>query len=165
LKAEYQQKLSALQQQQKAVRKKIGQLRKMRKGAVDKLIQPLHELAFSHIDCLECAHCCKTTGPLFTTRDIERISAHLRLKPARFINQYLRTDEDNDHVLVQLPCPFLDEQNYCGIYEVRPKACREYPHTDRKNQQGILSLTQKNSSICPAVAEIFENLIKSSTVA
>jgi Fe-S-cluster containining protein len=25
------------------------------------------------------------------------------------------------------------DDNKCSIYEVRPKACREYPHTDRKN--------------------------------
>ena len=131
----------------------------MRKGEVDNLIHPLHKSAFEHIDCLECANCCKTTGPLFSSRDIERISSHLSLKPADFIQQYLQIDEDNDHVLQQLPCPFLDEHNYCGIYEVRPKACREYPHTDRKNQQGILSLTQKNTTICPAVAATLEQLI------
>ncbi len=34
------------------------------------------------------------------------------------------------------PCPFLGDDNYCSVYEARPKACREYPHTDRKNGAG-----------------------------
>jgi Fe-S-cluster containining protein len=50
------------------------------------------------------------------------------------------------------------EDNTCQIYEHRPKACREYPHTNRKNMQGIMALTQKNAVICPGVAQIMEKL-------
>nr|MDK7631844.1 YkgJ family cysteine cluster protein [Globicatella sanguinis] len=77
-------------------------------------------------------NCCKTTGPLFTQKDIERLAKVFRMKPSLFIEKYLRIDEDNDYVLQQLPCPFLDSENYCLVYEDRPKACKEYPHTDRK---------------------------------
>lgn len=45
---------------------------------------------------------------------------------------YLRVDEDNDKVFKSMPCPFLGEDNLCSIYDIRPKACREFPHTDRK---------------------------------
>ena len=75
-----------------------------------------------------------------------------------FIDKYLRLDEDNDLVLQKVPCAFLGKDNYCSIYEFRPKACREYPHTDRANQRGILKLTEKNAKICPAVADIFIQL-------
>lgn len=68
-------------------------------------------------------------------KDIERIAKHLRMKPADFEAKFLRTDEDNDKVLQSLPCFFLNEDNTCSIYEVRPKACREYPHTNRKNSE------------------------------
>ena len=142
----------------KSIRKKVGQLRRLRKGNVDAKIHPLHDQAFEKINCLECANCCKTTGPLFTRSDIERIAKHLGHTEAEFIGNYLRIDEDNDYVLKSVPCIFLDKENYCTIYEVRPKACREYPHTDRINQSGILKLTEKNSMICPAVADIFQNL-------
>ncbi|MGL4411715.1 MAG: YkgJ family cysteine cluster protein [Bacteroidales bacterium] len=50
------------------------------------------------------------------------------------------------------------DDNYCSIYEDRPKACREYPHTDRKKFFQIASLTIKNSYTCPAVYEILERL-------
>lgn len=125
---------------------------------LDYIMQDLHEEAFNDIDCLECANCCKTTGPLFTNKDIERIAKHLRLKPSEFIANYLRVDEDNDHVLQSVPCTFLGEDNYCSIYDVRPKACREYPHTDRRKFHQITSITLKNTHVCPAVYKIIENL-------
>jgi Fe-S-cluster containining protein len=44
------------------------------------------------------------------------------------------------------------------IYEVRPKACREYPHTDRKKFQQITDITLKNVAICPAAYNIVEEM-------
>jgi Fe-S-cluster containining protein len=157
---DYHKKLLQAKQERKPIKKVISQLRKQRKGDVDKKIHRLHQEAFSEIDCLSCANCCKTTGPLFTQKDINRIASQLKLSPIKFINKYLRVDEDNDYVLQTVPCPFLGEDNYCSIYEFRPKACREYPHTDRINQLGILKLTEKNVNICPAVANIFIQLTK-----
>ncbi|MEZ5067203.1 MAG: YkgJ family cysteine cluster protein [Bacteroidia bacterium] len=42
----------------------------------------------------------------------------------------MRTDIS---VLKKSPCPFLLDDNHCSIYSIRPQACREYPHTIRKN--------------------------------
>ena len=121
---------------------------------LDRVIHGLHEEVFAKTDCLNCANCCKTTGPLWSERDKERVAKHLRLKTGDFESEYLRLDEDGDWVLQQLPCPFLESDNACAIYEIRPKACREYPHTDRAKQAQILDLTAKNALICPAVGEI-----------
>lgn len=140
--------------------KLFQQLKKKNHREVDHLFHEAHEEVFACTDCLACANCCKTTGPLFTDKDIERISKHLRLSQQQFIEKYLRIDEDKDYVLQKVPCSFLDDQNYCGIYDVRPKACREYPHTDRVNQQQLLNLTAKNVSICPAVEDILEKIKK-----
>ena len=67
-------------------------------------------------------------------------------------------DEEHDYVLQKSPCFFLGEDNKCSIYEDRPLACREYPHTDRKNMHQILNLTLKNVEICPAVVQITEQI-------
>ncbi len=138
----------------------LTQLRKKKEGALDRQINELDEKAFQTIDCLNCANCCKTTGPLFTDKDIVRISKHLKLKPGKFVENYLRIDEDNDYVLQQLPCPFLDHENYCTIYNVRPKACAEYPHTQMRGQKKMLPLLLKNAQICPAVENILAELKK-----
>lgn len=127
---------------------------------LDYLMQELHDAEFKQTDCLTCANCCKTTGPLFTKADIERISKYFRLKPQKFIDSYLRLDEENDYVLQKVPCTFLGADNYCSIYDVRPKACREFPHTNRKKFQQISSLTLKNLPICPAAFTIVEEMKK-----
>lgn len=142
----------------KVHQKLVRRLAKEDGKKLDRQIHQLHEEVFACTDCLQCANCCKTTGPLFTRKDIERISKHLKMKAAHFEEKYLRVDEDGDHVLQSVPCTFLGSDNYCSIYEVRPKACREYPHTDRDKQQQILHLTRKNASICPAVFTILERL-------
>jgi len=103
---------------------------------------------------------CKTTSPIFYQTDIERVAKSLRMKPGDFIEKYLRIDEDKDFVLKSSPCPFLDAENYCSVYEDRPKACREYPHTNRKKMVQILDLTFKNTLVCPAVLEMVERLKK-----
>ena len=123
-------------------------------------MQDLHDNEFKKTDCLTCANCCKTTGPLFTDKDVQRISKHFKMKPQQFIEQFLRIDEDNDYVLQSVPCTFLDADNYCSIYDVRPKACAEFPHTDRKKFQQISEITLKNMPICPAAFNIVEAMKK-----
>ena len=141
-------------------KKFFGKLRKKPPKDLDYIMQDLHEAEFKKTDCLNCANCCKTTGPLFTNADIERIAKHFRMKPQKFIDQFLRMDEENDYVLQSVPCTFLGADNYCSIYEVRPKACREFPHTDRKKFQQISNLTLKNVAICPAAYNIVEEIKK-----
>ncbi len=141
-------------------KKYFAKLRKKAPKNFDYLMQELHEDEFERTDCLKCANCCKTTGPLFTNADIERIAKHMKLKPQVFIAQYLKVDEEDDYVLQQVPCTFLGSDNYCSIYDVRPKACREFPHTNRKKFQQISSLTLNNVAICPAAFNIVEEMKK-----
>lgn len=110
------------------------------------------------MDCLDCANCCKTTSPIVIDRDIDRLAKRLKMKPSQVVDQYLRLDEDGDYVFTQAPCPFLLPDNCCMVYEDRPRACREYPHTDRKRFHQVLNLTYKNTLVCPAVLEVVEGL-------
>jgi Fe-S-cluster containining protein len=125
---------------------------------LDEAFHDLHEAVFEETDCLACANCCKTTSPIFYPNDIERLAKALRMKPGDFIEKYLRIDEDKDYVVKSSPCPFLGADNYCSVYDDRPRACREYPHTDRKKMVQILELTYKNTLVCPAVLEIVQRL-------
>jgi uncharacterized protein len=125
---------------------------------LDTVFHQLHEEVFGRIDCLQCANCCKTTSPIFYDKDIDRLARRLRMKSIKFIETYLKVDEDGDYVLQKSPCVFLSEDNYCQVYEDRPTACREYPHTDRKRMEQILDITYHNTLVCPAVAEIIDSL-------
>jgi hypothetical protein len=125
---------------------------------VDELFHELHQREFEKINCLACAKCCRDLGPLLTDRDIQKLSQFLKIKPSAFTDKYLRIDEDGDFVFKSMPCPFIGDDNYCSVYESRPTACREYPHTDRKNIKGILDICIKNAAICPAVENILAEI-------
>lgn len=153
--------LHQLASQASASTKKLFKKLKQRVPAnFDQQVEQVHEEVFSYTDCLTCANCCKTTSPVFTSKDIERIARHLRLKPGQFIQQYLHVDEDGDYVLNTAPCPFLHADNTCQIYEQRPTACQQYPHTNRKKFHQILDLTVRNTYICPAAFQIVEKIKK-----
>lgn len=138
----------------------IKKAKKANSRSLDDQFHKLHQEAFRKIDCLVCANCCKTTSPIFRDVDIKRLSKRLRMPESKFIDTYLKIDEDRDYVLQSSPCAFLGDDNYCSVYEDRPLACREYPHTDRKNMYQILSLTRKNMEVCPAVSYIMKEISK-----
>ena len=139
---------------EKANRKLINQLKQNTPKNLDALVHEAHESVFSKTDCLQCANCCKTTSPIFYQKDIERLAKRFRIRPVNFISTYLTLDTDGDYVLKTAPCPFLDADNSCSVYNDRPTACRTYPHTDRKRFYQLLELTYQNSFVCPAVQEI-----------
>jgi Fe-S-cluster containining protein len=144
---------------QKKLNKKLTQkLKKLPGKKLDQAFLENHEEVFEEIDCLSCANCCKTTSPIFRDIDIERLSKRLKLTSSEFIENYLKMDHESDYVLKSSPCTFLQDDNKCSVYEDRPLACKEYPHTNRKKMHQILNLTLKNTEVCPAVAQIFENL-------
>ncbi|MBK9192112.1 MAG: YkgJ family cysteine cluster protein [Crocinitomicaceae bacterium] len=137
----------------------LKELKKIPKTRLDEKFHQAHDSVFKKTDCLTCANCCKTTGPLFTSTDIQRLAKLFKMKNHDFTVTYLRQDEEGDYVLKSVPCQFLQTDNKCFIYEERPLACREYPHTNRKNMQQILGLTVINAEICPAVEQIVNQIL------
>jgi hypothetical protein len=127
---------------------------------MDKTIAAIHEEVSAEIDCLQCGNCCRSLGPRILSADADLLAKTLRMKPGDFADKYLRKDEDDDLVFKTMPCPFLGQDNYCAVYESRPKACREYPHTDRKKFYQIYQLSVKNAETCPIVFEVLERIVK-----
>ena len=146
------------QQKQGGHRKFLASLKKKAPKNLDQIVQQVHGEVFREIDCTQCANCCKSLGPLFTEADITRIAKHFRMKLPVFEELYLHVDGDGDKVFQSMPCPFLGNDNLCSIYDVRPKACREFPHTDRKKIYQINHLTIKNTLTCPAAYLFVEKL-------
>jgi len=139
-------------------KKYFAKLKKRPPKRLDLIVHEIHDLEFESTNCLDCANCCKTTSPIFSEKDISRISKYLKMKEHQFISLYLDRDQDDFMVLKSVPCTFLAADNSCLIYDVRPKACSEYPHTNRKKFIKITDLTLKNTEVCPAVFNIIENL-------
>jgi len=150
-------------QKKSAERQKVYKqfLQRAGKNKVLKQLPPLHEEAFSKIDCLQCANCCKNYSPRFKTPDIKRISKHLKMRESEFIETYLKVDEDGDFVVKSIPCPFLGVDNFCSIYEQRPSDCRRFPYTDEDVFIKRQNLTLKNSTFCPITYYTLEKLLQS----
>jgi Fe-S-cluster containining protein len=142
-------------------KKYFEKLKKRTPNNLDFVVHELHTAEFKRTDCLTCGNCCKTTSPIFTEKDIQRIAKYVKMKEHLFISTYLERDPEDFYVLKTAPCTFLDlNDNMCTIYDVRPKACNEYPHTNRRKFIQLTNLTMKNTEICPAVYNIVEALKK-----
>lgn len=138
----------------------IEALRKQKRKDLDELFARHHDEAFEEIDCLECAYCCATTPVRILHREVEKLAKAVRMRPPTFRKHYLAEDEDQDQVFNAVPCPFLGGDKHCLIYENRPKACEQYPHTNEDKMKNKLGMTQTNAFICPAVALMMKNMIE-----
>lgn len=124
----------------------------------DKRASEAHIAVFEEVDCLSCANCCRTTPAIVDRSDAKRIAKYLGITPKNFIRKYLLEDFNGEMFIQRVPCTFLNEDNTCQVYDVRPKACREYPHTDQKDFNRRSKMNAKNTIVCPAAFEIVERL-------
>lgn len=151
----------------KAYRNKKGLIGFLKK--LDHLLPPdLPEMVtesdaevWKETDCTSCANCCKTMTPTYQRADILRISKHVGMKPKAFIEKWLvKDDEDVDWINKTVPCQFLQPDNRCGIYEVRPLDCAEFPHHNKKPFDEYNETFIGNVSRCPATYELVSKLKK-----
>ena len=136
----------------------LKQLSSLKKEKVIPALIEIHDDVFNHTDCLSCANCCKTTPPLITKEDVNRISGHLKMSAKQFVRNYAIIDYNGEVIFKVVPCTFLASDNTCHIYDVRPEACRRYPHTNEKDFQKRVSLNVSNTLVCPAAFRIVERL-------
>jgi Fe-S-cluster containining protein len=145
-------------------RKALLELKKRPPQDLDLMVQKIHEDVFAKTDCSACALCCKGISPILYQHDILRLAKGLKMKREKFAENYLDIDKDNDYIFKSTPCPFLGIDNQCTVYDDRPTACRDYPHTDRRRFYQLIELSIKNAEYCPAVREILEKLVVDSTL-
>ncbi len=81
--------------------------------------------------CSGCGACCRWGGSvLLEQEDIARLTEHLDLSEAQFIDQHTRL-APNRRQLALLDqadgsCAFL-QGDRCAVYEARPEQCRTFP--------------------------------------
>lgn len=79
-------------------------------------------------DCTSCAACCRDNEVILQPSDIERFAEGGRPELAKL--PYAKRRKDGALVLTLLPnkrCRHLKRNNHCGIYELRPHPCSEFP--------------------------------------
>lgn len=86
---------------------------------------PTRKVAF---DCTKCAACCQDNEVVLLDEDVERFRKGGRGELAK--PPYAKRHRDGRVILTLLPnkrCRHLQKDNRCGIYEIRPHACSEFP--------------------------------------
>lgn len=134
--------------------------RKPPKG-LDTLAAIADREVWAETDCLSCANCCKTMSPTYTTADIKRIAAHLSMDMKSFQEKWLRKDRTGDWLNKTEPCQFLNlENNFCSIYEVRPKDCAGFPHHTKRPIKEWVHVYKQNVEYCPATYKLVEKMME-----
>jgi len=110
------------------------------------------------IHCLECAQCCKTFTPRYTDEDITRISNFLKIEESDFKKAYLLQYTNGEWVNLAVPCSFLEKDNRCSIYAVRPTCCAGFPYHNLAAIQERPDRLQRNLKTCPASVRFLQNL-------
>ena len=144
--------------EKKENRKLFKQLSRFKPSKLDQEFHVLHDKYMAEVDCLDCGNCCRSISPAVKDNDISRLARYLKTRPSELTETYFDLDEEGDYVFRSQPCPFIGDDNYCSVYDARPKACREYPHTDRTRMHQVMNITFRNISICPVVYEIVREL-------
>lgn len=81
-----------------------------------------------NLDCTKCAACCRDNEVILGAPDIKRFKDAGRSDLIKA--PYAKRDSEGKLVLTLLPnkrCHHLKRDNRCGIYELRPHPCSEFP--------------------------------------
>jgi Fe-S-cluster containining protein len=122
--------------------------------------EPFHILAAEverHIDCTQCANCCRELSVSVSAGEIEEIARFLDMTPGEVARQCTSIESERVLATRDGACIFL-YGNLCMIYEVRPRPCREFPHSDLHNQTlgGRMPSQLRRAEVCPIVFNTIE---------
>ena len=122
--------------------------------------EEMNKEVWQEVDCLSCANCCKTTPAVLLSSDIKRIAKFLKISPKLFVRKYVLEDINGELSFRKVPCVFLEADNKCAVYAVRPVACKDYPHTESSGFLRRRKLHKANVKICPASYFILKRMDK-----
>lgn len=83
-------------------------------------------------ECTRCGNCCRNHGDYayvyLAPTDVSAIALHLGMPEREFLATYCQSEDGWVSLRMDQPaCPFLQADNTCGIYPVRPKQCATWP--------------------------------------
>jgi uncharacterized protein len=116
----------------------------------------------AHIDCTSCANCCRYSVVSVSRNEIVNIASYLGATPDEVTRLYTVPDADAPALPTlrnsREGCVFL-ENNRCRIYEVRPKACRDFPHVGVGTHSlgGRPSSHARWAALCPIIYNALES--------
>jgi uncharacterized protein len=122
-----------------------------------KAIELNHD-AYSKVNCLQCANCCKTMHPTWKKTEVKRVAKHFGMTFQQYFDKYLVL-EKGDIMNKKAPCQHLDKDNMCSIYDIRPGDCKGFPHTQNRGFKLYISGTHiQNMDYCPITIHVVEGI-------
>ena len=125
---------------------------------LDAKVAVITERVWGQIDCSTCANCCRTLEITVNAEDIIRLAKHLNMPIASFKVKYVADSDDGTQVFHSPPCPFIQEDNRCGVYEARPKACRDYPYLSAPHFKSRSMSMVERCNECPIIFNVWQQL-------
>jgi uncharacterized protein len=118
----------------------------------------LNKDAYSKVDCLQCANCCKTMHPTWKKAEVKRVARHMGMSYKEYFDKHL-VMEDGDIMNKKAPCQHLAKNNMCSIYDIRPTDCSGFPHMQNRGFKLYISGTHiQNMDYCPITQHVVEGL-------
>lgn len=69
--------------------------------------------------CQQCGWCCRNEKLTIFQEDVEKLGSLLKHEHIEGV--------DRISVTLKLPCPFINANNRCDVYNRRPEVCKTYP--------------------------------------
>lgn len=125
---------------------------------LDAQFKQLHEKYFAIYDCNKCHNCCIKMRASIPESDLKCDAEHLGLTIDEFKNKYLvDKPSNNKYETKNCPCDFFDGKE-CVLGGCKPESCKTFPHTNKANRLASMWSIVDNTSVCPVVYEIIEEL-------
>ncbi len=125
---------------------------------LDSIVAHVTDEVWEQIDCKSCANCCKTLQIEVSNADAKRLAARLKISLAEFAKKYILSDSEGTKYFSTMPCPFLDSNNLCTVYDDRPDSCREYPFLRKGGFRQRTFMMIESTAVCPIVFNVWDSL-------
>ncbi len=121
-------------------------------------LSEIKEKVLSAFQCQKTGNCCRFEGYVYADEnEITRMAEFLKLDVKEFMKRFVR--KDNGWHLIASPtfrksC-FLNKENGCKIYPVRPEKCKTYPNWPElwETPEAIL----QELALCKGLKKAFED--------
>jgi len=106
-------------------------------------------------NCKQCGQCCRWEGYIYVNHaELSDVAVFLKITEEEFIDRYVELEQKprfNLKLKENGECLFLNSNNKCDIYSVRPRQCRDFPQLWR---------IENFDELCPGVEEAEEKGVR-----
>lgn len=132
-------------------------LRRIPSHRLDTLVETLNAEVEAQIDCTTCGNCCKHLHAAALETELPALAAYQKLSVEEFKTKFL-TPYKEAFYFSTTPCPMLQSDNHCSIYEQRPLSCRTFPNLTAPHFKYRFHSVMEKYPICPIVFNVVEKL-------